>query len=904
MALAWDSIKKRAFEFTKRWEGTTDERAESQTFWNEFFTVFGVDRRRVAAFEKFVHKGEGKTGFIDLLWKGSLLIEQKSRGKDLDKAHTQAKDYFDGLKDKELPRFILVSDFDRFKLYDLDKNDEVVADFQLKDFPKQIKTFGFLAGYQIKEIKAEDPINIKAAEKMAQLHDSLKSIGYEGKDLEVYLVRLLFLLFAEDTGIFERNLFLDFLLDHTAEDGSDLAANLAQLFETLDTPKDKRLKNLPEHFALFEYVNGKLFAERLTMAGFDEQMRDQLIEASHLDWSGISPAIFGSLFQGVMDSEERRRLGAHYTSEPNILKLIDPLFLDDLKAEFKDCNNKKKLEKFHEKLGSLTFFDPACGCGNFLVTTYKELRLLELEVLKAIYKDQQVMGVEHLILINVDQFYGIEIDEFPAQIAQVAMWLTDHQMNLLVSEAFGEYFARLPLVTAPTIIHGNSLEIDWESVVPKKKLSYIMGNPPFVGAKFQNTEQKTDMKRVFSGVKSAGILDFVTAWYLKAAQYIQGTAIEVAFVSTNSITQGEQVGVLWGELLERWDIKINFAHRTFSWTSEARGKAAVHCVIVGFGLMDKKTKRLFEYEDIKGNPVEIKTRSINPYLIDGPLLALKNRSKPICNIPGIRIGNKPIDGGNYLFLPYEKDEFLAKEPAAKEFMFRWMGAEEYINGKERWVLWLGDCPPEKLRKMPLSMERIKAVRAIRLASKSEPTRKIAETPTRFHVENFPKSEYLLIPKVSSERRKFIPIGFLPPEVIASDLVFISREARLFDFGILSSTMHMAWMRFTAGRLKSDYRYSVGIVYNNYPWPNEPKETDVKAIEKAAQAVLDARKNHPGSTLADLYDPLTAPKDLLTAHKALDKAVDKAYGKASFKSELERIQFLFALYARYTKLGKI
>jgi hypothetical protein len=900
MPLSWNEIRNRAFAFAAEWKDETSEHAEAKSFWDDFFNVFGISRRRVAGFEQHIKKGDGKAGFIDLLWKGTLLIEHKSKGRDLDRAHQQASDYFSGLTEKELPKFILVSDFDRFRLYDYDQGGDIVVEFQLADLPAHIKHFAFMAGYTATEVRPEDPVNIKAAEKMGRLHDELKAIGYTGHDLERYLVRLLFCLFAEDTGIFEKNLLRDLIQIHTAEDGSDLADRLNHLFQVLNTPHEKRLQTLPEHLAAFEYINGDLFAESLPVAGFNADMRNMLLDACELDWAGISPAIFGSLFQSVMDAKERRNLGAHYTSETNILKLIKPLFLDELHAEFARVRkSKKQLAEFHGKLSRLTFLDPACGCGNFLVITYRELRLLELDVLKTLYPGGQgVVDVGVLIRVNVDQFYGIEYEEFPAQIAQVAMWLVDHQINLKVSEAFGMYFARIPLKSSANIVHGNALQIPWESVVAQERLSYILGNPPFVGSKYQQPEQRAEIAAVSGKVKSCGILDYVTGWYFLAAQYIQETEIECAFVSTNSIAQGEQVGVLWKKLAAE-NISINFAHRTFQWNSEARGKAAVHCVIIGFAAFSRKEKRIYEYDDIRSEPHEIKAANINAYLVDGPSVVLENRRNPLCDAPKFGIGNKPIDGGHYLFTPEEKAAFLAIEPKAAPFFRQWIGAREFLNGIERWCLWLGDCSPAELQQMPACIERLQKVQACRLASKSKPTQKLAETPTRFHVENIPKNNYLVIPKVSSERRRFIPIGFLAPEIMSSDLVHISQSAEPYHFGILSSTMHMAWMRYTAGRLKSDYRYSIGLVYNNFPWPLNATDKQKAKVERTAQAVLAARAAFPDSTLADLYDPLTMPAQLTKAHAALDKAVDKCYQPRSFTDELNRMQFLFALYEELT-----
>ncbi len=896
MPLSWNEIKDRAFAFSKEWKDEESERAEAKSFWDSLFNVFGISRRRIATFEEPVEKSDGKGGYIDLLWKGVLLVEHKSKGKNLDKAFTQAKDYFPGLKDRDLPRYILVSDFARFRLYDLDENE--VHNFTLKSLYKNIRLFAFMAGYQTRTFGQEDPVNIKAAEKLGQLHDLLNESGYKGHRLEILLVRLLFCLFAEDTSIFERQQFIEYIQQRTAEDGSDLGMHLAQLFQVLNTLEEKRQKNLDEQLAAFRFVNGRLFQETLTLASFDRKMRESLLDCCALDWSRISPAIFGSLFQSIIDRDKRRAEGAHYTSETNILKLIHPLFLDELWQEFNRAKrNKRRLNELLIKLTRLNFFDPACGCGNFLVIAYREIRLLELDILRQLYSVRQpelMSDLSDLVQVNVDQFHGIEIGEWPARIAEVALWLTDHQMNLKVSEEFGKYFVRLPLKKAPHIIHGNALLINWRTVVEPKQLSYFLGNPPYGGAKVMSSSQRAEVVKVFRGTKSAGLLDYVTCWYRLAAEYMTNNPnIRSSFVSTNSITQGEQVGVLWPDLARR-GVKINFAHRTFQWESEARGKAAVHCVIIGFSLLDIPKKWLFDYETPKSDPHAVRVTGINPYLVDGPFVVLGNRSKPICDVPKIGIGNKPIDDGNYLFTPEEKRHFLAREPQASKWFRRWIGAQELLKGVERWFLWLGECTPAELRKMPEALKRVKLVRQFRLDSKSPPTNKIAETPTRFHVENLPKKNYLVIPRHSSEERQFIPMEYYSPNVITGDANLIVSKATLYHFGVLSSTMHNAWMRTVCGRIKNDYRYSAGIVYNNYPWP-EPTTNQTQAIEVAAQDVLDAREAFPKSTLADLYDPLSMPKELTRAHQHLDKAVDAAYGKKKFKGEAERVAFLFEKY---------
>lgn len=899
MPLSWNEIKDRALAFSREWASETSENAEAKTFWDDFFNVYGIKRRRVASFETPVKKDDGKGGFIDLLWRGVLLVEHKSRGKDLERATHQAFEYFPGLKERDLPRYVLVSDFARFRLYDLDGDSQ--HDFDLADLQKHVKLFGFVAGYQSRSFGTEAAINIRAAEKLGKLHDLLKASGYQGHSLEVLLVRLLFCVFAEDTGIYERRQFCDWIEQRTGEDGTDLGPLLNHLFEVLDTPPEKRHKSLDEQLAAFPYVNGKLFAETLRSASFDRAMRETLLDCASLDWSQISPAIFGSLFQSIMDAAARRNLGAHYTTETNIRKALGPLFLDDLWAEFEKIKlsgkaNGKRLMELHDKLARIRVFDPACGCGNFLVIAYQELRLIELETLRELFKAKETgfLDVASIVFVDVDQFYGIEIEEFPAQIAQVALWLTDHQMNLRVSEEFGQYFVRLPLKKAASIVHGNALTTDWATVANPADLSYIVGNPPFVGAKLMTHSQRAEVAGVLVGIKGAGLLDYVSCWYRKAADYMAyNPAIRTAFVSTNSITQGEQVGALWLDLLSR-GVKIHFAHRTFQWSSEARGKAAVHCVIIGFALYDQPGKVIFDYDTPQGEPHAIRASNINPYLVEGDDVVLSNRNKPICPVPTIGIGNKPIDGGHYLFTDDAKDAFILKEPQAAPFFRKWLGSDEFINGYHRWCLWLGDCPPNQLKQMPECLKRVQAVKDFRLSSKSPPTRKLAETPTRFHVENFPSGAFLLVPKVSSERRQFIPVGFMKPEIMVSDLVFVLPDARLFDFGILTSTMHMAWVRVVCGRLESRYRYSAGIVYNNFPWP-APTATQHTAIEQSARAVLDARAMFPTATLADLYDPLTMPPELTKAHRALDKAVDVAYGGTAFGTEAERVVFLLKRY---------
>ena len=661
MALSWNEIKTRAAAFVNDWKAaapTAREEADAQTFETGFFHIFGVERSQVAIFEQKVRLSGEANGYIDLFWKGHIMIEMKSPGKDMAKAFEQAKNYANALKAADLPQCILICDFNRFHYYDLLDNAKK-TEFGLPELVEHIELFGDLAGYKDVEYKKQDAVNIEAAEKMGRLHDRLKEIGYAGHQLEVYLVRLLFCLFADDTGIFEHDAFIKYILQRTSEDGTDLAPHLQKIFEVLNKPQDKRLKTIDEQLDKFPYVNGGLFAETLEIADFDARMREAIIQCCELDWSKISPAIFGSMFQSVMNAEERRNLGAHYTSEENILKLIHPLFLDDLWLEFDKYKALKsearvaRLNEFHEKLAKLKFLDPACGCGNFLIITYREIRILELSVIKELLGGERILDVDTYVKVNVNQFYGIEIEEFPSKIAQVAMWLMDHQMNTLVRDMFGEYYVRIPLRASPSIVCANSLRTDWESVVPKGELSYILGNPPFLGARIMGSEQKADLELIFDGLKNSGNLDYVTCWYKKAAVYIQNTNIEVAFVSTNSICQGEQVPILWPELMNKFGIKINFAHTTFRWSNEARGKAAVYCVIVGFGLSDRKVKKLFHYADVDSEPVESIVKQINAYLVDAPIVFVDSRKTPLCNVSPMVFGNMPNDGGNFLFTEVE-----------------------------------------------------------------------------------------------------------------------------------------------------------------------------------------------------------------------------------------------------------
>ena len=927
--LSWNEIRHRSIAFSRDWKGTTSEKSERQTFWNEFFEVFGIKRRAVSSFEEPVKKLSGNWGYIDLFWPGCVLVEHKSAGQNLDKAHAQGMEYVRGLMDsgraKEVPRWLIVSDFNRIALHDLEperdpdlpmlKRLPASIEFPLKDLHKHIRRFAFIPGYKQHKLDPEDPANIEAAELMAKLHDALRKGGFSGHDLRVLLVRLLFCLFADDTGIFNQQDFKLILENRTAADGSDAGPKLAQLFEVLNTPdgavpgtRNERQANLDEDLAAFPYINGALFADPIRIAAFDTGMRQQLLDACAFEWARISPAVFGSLFQGVMDPIERRQIGGHYTSEKDILKLTRPLFLDALRAEFDAANADKstrrtaRLETLQITLGTLTFLDPACGCGNFLVITYRELRALELEILLELHTGQQQFSADDvysLSMIDVDQMHGIEIEEFPVRIAEVALWLVDHQANIALSEAFGQLFRRIPLRKSPHIVCANALRIDWKSVLQPEQCNFVLGNPPFVGHHYQSSEQKLDQRQVMAHISAAGVIDFVANWHLKAAEYIQGTEVEVAFVSTNSICQGEQAGLLWSELFGRYRVKIHFAHRTFAWESEARGKAHVHCIIVGFANHDTESKSIYDYDSDPETPTLTVVRNISPYLVEGSDRAVTNRSNSLCNVPKMSWGNKPTDGGHLILSPEERAELLNKEPTAAKFIRPYMGGGDFINGIIRYCLWLKGAAPNELRALPMVMDHVNAVKVMRLASAAESTRKFAAYPSLFRQIAQPETDYLAIPEVSSENRSYIPIAFLTEDVICSNTVQFVPGATLWHFGVLTSTMHMAWMRQICGRLKSDYRYSNTLVYNNYPWPDSATDPQRANVEEAAQAVLDARKQFPGATLADLYDPISMPPNLAKAHAQLDRAVELCYRKEPFATDRQRVEFLFALYEKLT-----
>ena len=910
MRLSWNEIRARAAAFAQEWADQGYERGQTQLFYRDFFDIFGMPVRRVATFEEPVRLLGDRRGFIDLFWKGVLLVEQKSEGRDLTQAREQALSYFPGISDTDLPRYLLLSDFQTFELYDLDE-DESVA-FILPDLPQHIEKFGFILGIQRRSFRDQDPVNIKASERVGQLHDALEESGYTGHDLEQFLVRIVFCFFADDTGIFEpRDIFLDLLENRTREDGSDLGGWLEQLFQVLNTPIDARSRHLDEDLARFPYVNGDLFRERLLIPSFDSEMRQRLIDACHFNWSEISPAIFGSLFQSVMDKEERRAQGAHYTTEKNILKVIEPLFLDELRAEFqhlkarRDNRRLPALIAFQHKLGRLRFLDPACGCGNFLIIAYRELRALEIDVLKEIRPHGQLdMLAQSLSVVDVDAFYGIELDEFPARIAEVALWMMDHIMNNRLSLEFGQTYARIPLEKSPHIVHGDALETDWGTLLPPEECSYVLGNPPFVGQSYQSPTQRRQMRAVINSPSGrAGSLDYVGAWFIKAGEYIQQSEGQIGFVATNSITQGEQVAQLWPLLFDRYALDIAFAHRTFAWGSDARGMAHVHVVIIGLAKQDTtpRERRLFSYDTPKGEPHESRHGSLSPYLFDAAELTdsrivVQEATAPLNDLPAARMGTKPVVGAHYFFSDANKMKFLQQEPDAAKFFRPFIGAVEFLQAKSRWILHLSDADPTELGKLPLVRERIAAVRQMRAASKKRATRVLADFPTKYEVAVVPSAPFLVIPEVSSERREYVPIGWLEPPVIPSNLVRIIENASKPLFALLTSVMHVAWLRHIGGRLESRYRYSIGLVYNTFPVPTVSAER-LQRLEPYADAVLAARAAHPNATLADLYDPDVMPVNLRNAHRDLDRAVDRLYRRSPFSSDRERVEHLLGLYEK-------
>ena len=912
--LSSTEVKKRLQQFSKRFRNAENEQREATMFWAEFYSCFGISAADATVYEHQVKKLDGNRGRIDSFIPGLLIVEHKSRGRDLEAAYEQAEEYFIALKPEERPKYIITSDFARIVIYDLETKQR--NETCIEDLPKHASWFKFLVEGKQQAIVEEREIDRSAAYTISKLHEALLRINFKGRDLEVFLTRLLFCLFADDTGIFNENGQFRRFVESAKEDGSDIGQKVGELFEVLNTADDDRFVTLEDNLKAFPYINGNLFAERTRIPVFDSDLRKLLISCATLDWSGISPAIFGAMFQGVLEEHNttekrqstRRELGAHYTSERNILRVINPLFLDDLREEFeasKRTKNKTRLKFLYDKLQTLTFFDPACGCGNFLVIAYRELRKLENDVIAELFGYNSTIGgtldVSALCRVKLNQFYGIEIDEAAAHIARVALYITDHQMNELSAKRFGYSRPTIPLTDNPQVTVDNALRMDWKEVLPANECNYLFGNPPFIGKQNQKEVQKEDMEIVFSGIKNYSLLDYVSCWYLKAAHYISNSKIEVAFVSTNSIVQGEQVSILWAEL-RRLNVKINFCHRTFKWNNEGKGVAAVHCVIVGFSTFDRKIKSIYNYPDgIDKEPSKVDAQTINPYLVDAPFVLLEPRRVPISKSKEIVFGNMANDGGFLFFTKEEREEIITIFPYSKELIKPFLGADEFINNLERWCIWLSDVDASKWRNITPIYERVEKVKSIRLKSNREATNKLAKTPYLFGEIRQKSGTYILVPRHSSESRDYIPIGFFDEKTICGDANLMIPSASLYDFSILTSKMNMAWVKTVCGRIKSDFRYSNTIVYNNFPWPIMPKDEIFNLCNSSANSILEARLAHPQSNLASLYDPLSMPLDLLKAHESNDKAVDKAYGYKGKDDDASRVAFLFKLYEQQTSL---
>ena len=888
--------KAAAKHFAEYWAGKGYEKGESQPFWLSLLRdVFGVEHpEEYISFEDQVHLDH--TSFIDgYIAESKVLVEQKGINKSLTSAirqsdgslltpFQQAKRYITELPLSKHPRWVVTCNFKSFLVYDMERPNGEPEEILLENLPTEYYRLSFLIDSKNVSLQREMEVSIAAGEIVGLLYDAFAKqyVDPESeramKSLNVLCVRLVFCLYAEDAGIFgRRGMFHDYMAQFDARHSRTA---IIDLFRVLDQKPEDRDPYLDTDLAAFPYVNGGLFAnEDIEIPHFTDEIRTLLLEkaSANFNWSEISPTIFGAVFESTLNPETRRSGGMHYTSIENIHKVIDPLFMNELNKEFEEISSiavertrEKKLKDFQTKLSKLTFFDPACGSGNFLTETYLSLRRLENEVISLLHKGQIVMDLGNPIQVSISQFYGIEINDFAVTVAKTALWIAESQMMKETEDVVHMSLDFLPLKTNAYIIEGNALRMDWESVVPKAQLNYIMGNPPFIGARLMSPTQKADINLIFNGWKNAGNLDYVCCWHKKAADLMQGTEIRSALVSTNSVSQGESVANLWKPLFQL-GVHIDFAYRTFRWDSEASSKAHVHCVIIGFSIAPNKNKK-FLYTGDRAQIVQ----NINGYLLDADNVFVESRSKPICDVPEIGIGNKPIDGGNYLFTKEEMEQFINDEPQSQQYFKPWYGSQEFINRCPRYCLWRGDCSPNELRKMPACMRRVEAVREMRLSSKSAGTVKLADKPTRFHVENMPTGTYVVIPEVSSERRKYIPMGFMTPDILCSNLVKIVPDATLYHFGILTSNVHMAWMRAVCGRLKSDYRYSKDIVYNNFPWPT-PTEAQKAKIEQTAQAILDARAMYPDCSLADLYDEVTMPPELRRAHQANDKAVMQAYG---------------------------
>lgn len=910
-----------AEEFAERWKGKGYERGQSQPFWIDLLSnVFGIDTPTDGFIVFEEHHMVDSSNFIDgRIPSTKVLIEQKSLGKDLRKGIRQSDDsllnpflqarrYVLGLPVSEHPRWIVTCNFSEFLVYDMEQPNGEPQQILLENLGKEYYRLQFLVDVKSDHLSKEMEVSSQASEIVAQIYEALLK-QYDDNSpealrwLNILCVRLVFCLYAEDAGIFTRDQFHNFLVIYEAK---DLRRALRDLFDVLKTPPEKRSKYLQEELQAFPYTNGGLFEEEIEIPQFTEELKQTLLKNASLDfdWSEISPTIFGAMFESTLNPVTRRSGGMHYTSIENIHKVIDPLFLNNLRNELDEIleekvekQRQKKLDIYQDKLASLIFFDPACGSGNFLTETYLSLRRLENEVIRERYHGQTMIG-EFLnpIKVSIQQFYGIEINDFAVTVATTALWISEAQMLAETERIIHQDITFLPLKSYTNIHEGNALRTDWETIVPKERLNYIIGNPPFVGASMMSAEQKKDAVEIFGNIKLSNSIDYVGAWYFKAAQLINSnTHIHAALVSTNSICQGEQTAALWEPLYKQYGIKINFAHRTFRWDSEASLKAHVHCVIVGFGKDNNVRKDIFDGER------RIHANNINAYLVDAPDVFIESRSMPICDVPKMTKGNQPSDGGNLVLTEEDRLNFIQNDPSIECCIRRYIGARDYLNNNEiRYCLWLRNIPFELFSKNKDVYERIKRVREMRAVSTAAPTRAAADKPHLFFSMPQTDEDYLIIPRVSSEKRRYIPIGFMTPDIIAADSLSIIPGASLYHLGILISNVHMAWMRVVCGRLKSDYRYSGGVVYNNYPWPKITDEQKAK-IEQTAQAILDARSRYQDSSLAKLYDEVLMPPELRKAHQDNDRAVMAAYGfDVKTMTESQCVAELFKLYQELTK----
>lgn len=916
--------KAAAKKFAEYWKDKGYEKGECQPFWLSLLRdVYGVaEPEKFISFEEQAHI-DTHTGFIDgYIPATKVMIEQKGLGKDLRKGirqsdgsmlnpFQQAKRYITELPVSRHPRWVVTCNFGEFLVYDMEKPNCEPEQIFLKDLSKEYYRLNFLTDTGDENVRKEMEVSLQAGELVGKLYNAILK-QYKNPDspeslksLNMLCVRLVFCLYAEDAGIFGgHKIFHKYISEF---DVKDVRRGLIDLFKILDTEVKRRDGYLEGTITGFPYVNGGLFAdENIEIPNFNEEIVSLLLDnaSRDFDWSAISPTIFGAVFESTLNPETRRSGGMHYTSVENIHKVIDPLFLDGLKKELEEIKEYKqaktrnaKLLEFQDRLASLKFLDPACGSGNFLTETYISLRRLENEVIKMLYGEGLVLfeGLEHIVPIKVSigQFYGIEINDFAVSVAKTALWIAESQMMRETEEIVHRDLDFLPLKSYANIVEGNALRLDWESVVPKNEVDFIMGNPPFVGARRMNSFQRNDMLSVFADLKNSSSLDYVTAWYEKAAKYIKNTNIQVGYVSTNSIAEGEQVAIIWKHLFELHGVIINFAYPTFLWENESNNCASVHCVIIGFSHCDTVQPKL-----IFGNGIEKKVNNINGYLVDAPNVWIEKRTSPLCDVPVISNGSKPLDKAICAFTPEEKISFIRKEPKAEKYFFRYMGSKEFINSIERWFLLINRIPINELRKMPEVMKKLEQVREYRLNSDSNETRKLADTPSKFHYENMPVGNYLVIPQTSSGRRKYIPIGFLTPDILVNNKLQVMRDGGLYELGILSSNVHNSWIRYVAGRLRNDFTYSVGIVYNNFPWCT-PTEEQKQKIEQTAQEILDARAKYPDCSLADLYDELTMPKELRKAHQKNDLAVMQAYGFDRKMTESECVGELMKMYEELT-----